>query len=220
MGKIAQERRLRLGGLAFFGRITASISHELYNYITIIGEVAGLLEDLCQIAETGRPIAPDKLRRQCDLIDKQLERLHVVIKQMNRFAHSADYEEESFDLVSELATTMYLSKRLAGIKGFRIEELAGAETATVTGHRFLFHELIFSLLSSIFESGARDGVIELAIEDVDGSPRVTITCEIDGSPDESRVDYARILAEELDSKLVVGPETNLTSFAIEFSKTT
>jgi len=58
-----QERLLKDEGLAFFGAITASISHELNNVIAIIDQSAGLLNDLLAGAQYGRPITNEKLER-------------------------------------------------------------------------------------------------------------------------------------------------------------
>jgi len=48
--------------LKFFGKMTASISHELKNVLAIINENAGLLEDLCAMAEKGRPVDPVRIK--------------------------------------------------------------------------------------------------------------------------------------------------------------
>jgi hypothetical protein len=45
---------LQYESLAFFGKINASISHELKNVMAIISETAGLLKDLSDMAATGR----------------------------------------------------------------------------------------------------------------------------------------------------------------------
>ena len=39
-------RRLREEDLAFFGRIGADVSHDMRNVLSVIGEYAGLLDDL------------------------------------------------------------------------------------------------------------------------------------------------------------------------------
>ena len=49
-------------GLQFFGRISASISHELKNVLAIINENAGLLEDLTSMADRGKPIDSARLK--------------------------------------------------------------------------------------------------------------------------------------------------------------
>ena len=41
--------------LAFFGKVNASISHELKNVMAIIAETAGLLGDLSEMARGERP---------------------------------------------------------------------------------------------------------------------------------------------------------------------
>ena len=45
-------------GLRFFGTMTASISHELKNALSIINEGAGLLEDLAAMSARGMALDP------------------------------------------------------------------------------------------------------------------------------------------------------------------
>jgi hypothetical protein len=45
-------------GLQFYGKITASVSHEIKNVLAIINENAGLLEDFTFMADRGKPIDP------------------------------------------------------------------------------------------------------------------------------------------------------------------
>jgi len=49
-------------GLQFFGKMTASISHEIKNVLAIINENAGLLEDLALMADGGAEIEPQRLK--------------------------------------------------------------------------------------------------------------------------------------------------------------
>ena len=58
-------RQLREQNLAFFGMISAGMSHEMRNVLSIIGEYAGLLDDFLVAAERGAPLDSDKLRRLC-----------------------------------------------------------------------------------------------------------------------------------------------------------
>ena len=50
---------LKEKGLAFFGEITASVSHEINNAISIINEYSGLLEDLTYTAERGENVSSE-----------------------------------------------------------------------------------------------------------------------------------------------------------------
>ncbi|MGD8291766.1 MAG: sensor histidine kinase, partial [Desulfobacterales bacterium] len=77
-------------GLQFFGRISASVSHELKNVLAIVNENAGLLEDLACMANRGKPIDPSRLIKMADAVKKQVGRADEILKNMNRFAHSID----------------------------------------------------------------------------------------------------------------------------------
>ena len=51
-------------GLQFFGKMTASISHEIKNVLAIINENAGLLEDLALMADRGAEIGRASCRER------------------------------------------------------------------------------------------------------------------------------------------------------------
>ena len=48
-------------GLQFFGKLSASVSHDLKNVLSIINEKAGLLEDFCHMARRGMAIDMDRI---------------------------------------------------------------------------------------------------------------------------------------------------------------
>jgi C4-dicarboxylate-specific signal transduction histidine kinase len=98
-------------GLAFFGKMTASISHEIKNVLAIINENAGLLEDITLMAERGIPINLDRLKTQAERIKNQIRRADVIVKNMNRFAHSVDESLMSVDLAELLEFLAALSRR-------------------------------------------------------------------------------------------------------------
>ncbi len=77
-------------GLQFFGRMSASISHEIKNVLAIINENAGLLEDFSLMADRGVPIDPGRLKTMAEKVKRQISRADGIIKNMNRLAHSID----------------------------------------------------------------------------------------------------------------------------------
>ena len=72
---------MQQSGRAFFGKISASVSHELNNVLAIIGQTAGLLEDLLDSGPGDEPIPRASLERICSQITEQVgflnEPLHV-----------------------------------------------------------------------------------------------------------------------------------------------
>jgi light-regulated signal transduction histidine kinase (bacteriophytochrome) len=71
--------------LAFFGKVNASISHELKNILAIISEAAGLLQDLTEMAAKGKKIELEMLQTCSQDIIEEIQRGFATIKQMNKF---------------------------------------------------------------------------------------------------------------------------------------
>jgi len=99
--------------LAFFGKVNASISHELKNVMAIISETAGLLGDLSDMASMGTPIEPGMLKSCTGSIMEEIQRGFATIRQMNRFAHSIDTPVQSVNLVDLLDLVINLSGYLS-----------------------------------------------------------------------------------------------------------
>ena len=74
----AQYDTIGESGLQFFGKVSASISHELKNVLAIINENAGLLEDLTLAAQRGKAIDPERLNRTAGNFLKQIHRAHNI----------------------------------------------------------------------------------------------------------------------------------------------
>ena len=98
-------------GMQFFGRTTASVSHELKNALAIIKENAGLLNDYLLMMDKGMPLEPDRLRLVTGRIDQQTQRADELIRHLNRFGHSVDDTFTSVDLNEVLALLAALSSR-------------------------------------------------------------------------------------------------------------
>ena len=100
-----------LSGIQFFGKMSASISHDLKNVLAVINENAGLLEDLCLMAEKGKALDPVRLKRLAGDVKNQIRRGDRIISSMNTFAHSADSESVTIDLRELLGLLVELSLR-------------------------------------------------------------------------------------------------------------
>ncbi|MBW2412662.1 MAG: sensor histidine kinase, partial [Deltaproteobacteria bacterium] len=107
--------------LQFFGKVTASVSHEIKNILAIINENAGLLEDIALMADRGKAIEPERLKTLSRAIVKQIRRADTVIINMNRFAHSADETIEIVDLRDLLALVVVAADRLASMRSVKLE---------------------------------------------------------------------------------------------------
>lgn len=130
-------------GLKFFGKINASISHEIKNVLSIINENAGLLEDFTRMAAEGVPIDPERLKRLAGMIQKQVKRADGIVKNMNTFAHSVDETVKTVDLGETLTFVSTLTARLVANRGIALETVPSDEPVMLTTNPFRLINLIW-----------------------------------------------------------------------------
>ncbi|MBI5895626.1 MAG: sensor histidine kinase [Desulfobacterales bacterium] len=134
-------------GLTYFGRTTASISHELKNALAIIKENAGLLGDYLLMADKGVSIDPARFKTVATRIEDQVARADGIIKNLNRFAHSVDDPVKVLDL-NELAGLLgVLSQREAAMRQVTLHVCPESATTTVTTAPYLLLTLLGRCLS-------------------------------------------------------------------------
>lgn len=134
------------GGFQFFGKISASISHEIKNVLAIINENAGLLQDLIYMSEQGRPIDPQRLQHVSELIAKQVQRADTIVKNTNTFAHSTDDPVKTINIHDMMNTVLALSCRFADMKGVAVERYPSSSEVVITTKPFLLENLVWLCL--------------------------------------------------------------------------
>jgi C4-dicarboxylate-specific signal transduction histidine kinase len=138
------EQILTRQSLAFSGVITASLSHELNNVFAIINEHNGIIDDMLAAAKQGAPIDEKKLQRSSQKISVQLERGKELIKRLNRFAHSSDYDIAEVQLNDLIQAIVALSQRLAGLKEMSLEYKPDpVEAITINTNPYHLQQAIF-----------------------------------------------------------------------------
>jgi phosphoglycerate-specific signal transduction histidine kinase len=149
--------------LAFFGKVSASISHELKNVMAIISETAGLLGDLSAMARGGTAVDPDMLTSSTESIIEEIQRGFTTIRQMNRFAHSVDTPVvsvnlmEIIDLVSNLCG--YLS--FAGKTNLHTGEEAAPMALTSP---FILQAIIYQAVVQSFQNAGPGAELDISIQ--------------------------------------------------------
>jgi signal transduction histidine kinase len=162
-------------GLQFFGKVTASISHEIKNILAIIKENAGLLEDLTLLAEKGRPLEIERVRVVAGKIKDQVMRGDGIIGNMNHFAHSVDRTIEQVELGEVIALVIELARRLAFMKGINLELKNSPARIMITTNPFLLENLIWTCLNLAMESEPHPGTIGFIRESSETVAQIRIT---------------------------------------------
>ena len=151
-------------GLEFFGRMCASISHDVKNVLAVVNENAGLLEDLCALADRGKPIDLARLKRLAADVKAQVRRGDGIVSGMNRFAHSVDASVVRVDLAEVMELLKTLSLRLASMQGAALHLLPPQPAATVTTAPFLLLNLLWLCLEQAVAAAGPSRTVELTAE--------------------------------------------------------
>lgn len=163
-------------GVAFFGAITASVSHELNNVIAIVDQTGGLLQDMIAARERGTAIDADRLARAAESVRQQAVRGLSIIRRLNRFAHSADEPSCAFDASEVLENLAGLCQRFAELKRVRLDFHPAPQAAPVIGNPFLLQASVFQACGLALAAAQRDDTITLSIAAADGDTIVRVDC--------------------------------------------
>jgi signal transduction histidine kinase len=161
--------------LAFFGKVSASISHELKNILAIISEAAGLLQDLTEIATKGQKIELEMLKTCSQDIVEEIQRGFTTIKQMNTFAHSVDAPLKNVNLIAVLDLMIELTGFLSFASKVRFDPPQD-EASMVSTCPFRLQNLVYHALVFAFKSVGVDGEIQVAVHrEPNGRARITFS---------------------------------------------
>ncbi|MBF0508686.1 MAG: hypothetical protein HQK57_07155 [Deltaproteobacteria bacterium] len=107
--------------VAFFGKITAGITHEFKNVLAIIKESAGLMEDFLLLSPTDSFPYRQKFVDTMGIIKEQVGRGNALVAGLNQFAHSADQSRAEINLNDMMAQLVLVSARFTRLNGVTLK---------------------------------------------------------------------------------------------------
>lgn len=165
-------------GPAYFGRMGASISHDIKNCLAIMNENAGLMSDHLFMAQKGKPIDAERFSTIVQRIEKQIARADGIVKSLNAFSHSMDNPEQQIDLDEAVALALGLGARIIANKGIQINHTRAENTFYLSGSLFFSLFLIWSILENITENLASGAVLNISSkEEDDNQVCLSFQCE-------------------------------------------
>ena len=108
--------------IAFFGKITAGVTHEMKNILAIIGESTGLMQDLLALDNSATALC-DRLNKALGTIDRQIERGVELSNRLNRFAHGPDSGICNVDTAEAGEQVSALCQRFARLKKVTLDRV-------------------------------------------------------------------------------------------------
>lgn len=154
-------RRLREEDLAFFGRIGADVSHDMRNVLSVIGEYAGLLDDLLARTKSAKKLDLEKVKNLAAKVTRQVNKGTDVMQRFSSFAHATDEQTTSFDLTALTANIAALAQRRVKMGGCRLEAELPDDAIPVRTSAFSAQYAVFSAIELILERVEKGELIKL-----------------------------------------------------------
>ncbi|MFO7654795.1 MAG: sensor histidine kinase [Candidatus Krumholzibacteriia bacterium] len=165
----------RLGeDLEFFGQVTASVTHQINNVLSVVAELNGLLDDLARAAGEDRPVAPQKLADVAGRIQRQVERGVGYVDRLNEFAHAVDEPRGPVDLTAAVSAVEALAQRMAVLRRAELSCTVPAEPVTVTSRGFRVLRVIYRGVELALAGGGRGRSVQMALQTTPGTAKVVI----------------------------------------------
>jgi signal transduction histidine kinase len=203
--------------IAFFGKITASVTHELNNVISIIEQTAGLLDDMVAGEERGVPISLDRLAGVSASIQKQTQRGLGIIGRLNRFAHTTDHPYAVFDGNEVVSNLVELSRRLAGLKKMELEFRPAESVPRISGNPFDFQRAVFSAIQTALACGRADQTVTIENRVGPDSFEVRVVSAISSEPGPDPLAALEAVVTEAGGKMTIGSGDNKIRLGLRFA---
>jgi len=200
--------------LIFFGKINASISHELKNVLAIISETAGLLNDLTEIAARGDEVDLQMINTCSKDIVEEIQRGFSTIKQMNTFSHSVDDPVTEVNLNELLELMINLAAFLSYAGKVHFDPLQPTGLTIITCPSRL-QNLIYQTLVFAFESVGPKGEIKVSLHAQDNDmARITFSGLGSKAVREFPVDQTIQIARSISTEIVVAGDAGVIEIIV------
>lgn len=165
----------RVKEIAFMGKVTASLSHEIKNTLAIINESAGLMGDLL------RKDAPEdwpqysRLTEIVASLEEQVQRSADIVKRLNQFAHSMDKSMADLDLNDTVSQTAILAQRFAILRRVNLETILDPRPLQIQNDPFRTLYIIFGFIERALNCSPKQAKVTVKTDRSGDRFLVTIT---------------------------------------------
>lgn len=134
-----------------FSKISATVTHEIKNTLSIINENAGFLGDLAEMAGEDGSIPSQRIDDATTSITNQVSRANTIMKNLNRFSHSGDSPISQATLLDLLQLMVELTSRQAASRSVDVT-INCPDDITIKTTLLPLEALLFYLLDNIYSA--------------------------------------------------------------------
>lgn len=132
-----------------FSKISATVTHELKNTLSIINENAGFLNDLALMSGEDGSVPSQKVDDTTNKIAQQVTRSNTIIKNLNRFSHSGDTPISQANLFELLQLMVDLTVRQAASASVKVK-IQCPDDITINTNLLPLEALVFYELETFY----------------------------------------------------------------------
>ena len=169
------EQLSRVKEIAFMGKVTASLSHEIKNTLAIINESVGLMGDLLGKDAPGDWPPYSRLTNLMASIEEQVQRSADIVKRLNQFAHSMGKSLAELDLNETVRQTVMLAQRFATLRRVNLETQLESKPLHLQSDTFRLLYVIFGFIERAINCSPRESEVRVKTERSEEMFRVTVT---------------------------------------------
>jgi signal transduction histidine kinase len=117
--------------IAFIGKITAGVTHEVNNVLASIKELSGLLGDILSLSAADSFPHQEKFQNALPRIQDQVQRGVKLTSLLNKFSHLPDNEITNTDLNDLTEHLILLTQRFARLKNIALQKQSSPQSLSI-----------------------------------------------------------------------------------------
>jgi hypothetical protein len=150
--------------LDFFGRVTASATHEIKNGLAVMNEQSRLAGELLELSRQGRDLDPDRLEVLIGRVVDRIGQTDLVVRRLNRFAHSADLGRDSCQAGEIMVLMAQMHQRLASTKGISLTWTEDGPASAPVAKACLVQLALWACLEGMIAASVEGGQVGLSLK--------------------------------------------------------
>ncbi len=151
------------GGFRFFGKMSASATHEIKNTLAIINENIGLMDDLSLMSRDGM-ISIEQVSSVSKNIKKQVKRSNSILQRLNKFSHSVDLSNQMIDIEKTIRFTLDLASRLIDMYQVSVEVNPAPFSMNIRSNPFLLENMIWKAVETACKAAVQEKKVSISFQ--------------------------------------------------------
>ena len=163
--------------IAFIGKVTAGVTHEVNNVLASIREISGLLTDILSITTEDSFPRKEKFQTSLQKIQNQVQRGVKLTSQLNKFSHLSDNDKANVDLNEIIEHLIFLTERFARLKDIALKIEPSNKSITINTNPFLLQMALFNCIAYLINNMANGSEISICPGKDGSNYLINITCK-------------------------------------------